>query len=181
MRRIHTGKESQATRPLPRPAGLLAAVFLALVVACGPANDGDRADAVAEDRPAVDRLALGEDVCAFCEEIIEAQRYGGELVTREGETYRFMSVECLAGFLLDRAIPAEDIRSLRVVDFNHGGRLIDARSAIYLRPDMFPGPMALDFLAVDDQRIADNLHFAYGGNLMDWDAVLTIVAREWEI
>lgn len=180
------------TRRRPPAAGTAAsvAVLAVLWVGCGPGGEPDASaaasqpdrgtDPAAETWTSADLLPANGEGCAYCG-APDTVRYGGEVTMADGRTHRFMSVECLAGFLLREAPEPSAVRSVRVVDFSHGRKLIDARSAIYLRSPNRPSPMGLNLLAVESPRVADNLHFAYGGELLDWEAVLAAVAREWSL
>jgi hypothetical protein len=130
---------------------------------------------------AVPEFAPDRTPCDFCEGIIPGERFGGEVTTAGGEVFRFMSVECLAGFLLAGRVASDELRSVRVVDYNHGERLIDARSARYLRSQFLTSPSGLGLLATETDRIAGNLHYFFGGERIDWEAVLELVGREWEL
>jgi copper chaperone NosL len=157
-------------------AGALTAAVLAVLVAAGCARtsaepaDAGRAEFAPDGGP-----------CAFCDGEIPAERFGGELVTAAGETYRFMSVECLAGFVASGRVPAEQIRSMHVVDYNDGERLIDARSALYVRSEQRRSPNGLDLLAADSEKIAHNLHFFFGGSRLMWPDVIDLVRKEWSL
>jgi copper chaperone NosL len=118
--------------------------------------------------------------CDYCPGTIPETRFGGELRTAE-RTYRFMSIECLAGFLLSGRVAEGEIRDIRVVDYNRGDRLIDARTARYVRADFQDSPNGLDLFATATDRVAGNIHYFLGGERMTWDEVLAYVKREWRV
>jgi copper chaperone NosL len=153
-----------------------AVVVLGLLVAgCGFRTDVDAADRLAR-APA---FAPDQPPCDFCEGSIPEERFGGEIVATDGRVYRFMSVECLAGFVAAGRIDERDIRSMRVVDYNHGERLIDARTAHYIRSELRQSPSGLNLLAAENEVVAHNLHFFFLGTRMTWPDVLELVGREW--
>jgi copper chaperone NosL len=157
-----------------RSAAVLAVVVLA---ACGQVAGDARTPAIAEAA----EFAPEGGSCAFCGGEIPAERFGGELVTRSGQTYRFMSVECLAGFVAAGRVTASEIRSLQVVDYNDGERLIPAEAALYVRSEYRKSPNGLNLLASDSEKIAHNLHFFFGGERLTWAQVLELVRAEWEL
>lgn len=126
-------------------------------------------------------IRYGVDRCAYCDRPIEDERFGGELRTRDGTVYKFLSVECLAGFLLEKRVADEEIAGIWVVDFSQGTRLIEAREARYVRSERRPSPSGLNILPVRDQLRAVNLHFAFGGEILDFDQVLALVAETWKV
>lgn len=159
-----------------RRCRLPSALALLVALACG----SEPGTSVAAGAPGSEPIRFGEDRCSASGEPIERKRFGAELVTRDGAVQKFRSAECLARHLIEERLSSADIESLFVVDFNHGTRLIDVRSAIFLVSEEMKGPDALNLLAVPDERLAFNLRFAYGGREARWDEVLTLVreARE---
>lgn len=149
---------------------MAAALGLLVLAGCG-------GPAVAADSP---EFPAGEP-CAYCDGMIGEQRFGGELVTRAGEAHRFMSTECLAGFIVSGGVAAQDIRSVKVVDYSHGERLIDARTALFVRSDTRNSPNGLNLLASDQEVVAHNLHFFFGGTRLTWTEVLELVRQEWAL
>jgi copper chaperone NosL len=117
--------------------------------------------------------------CAYCAGIIEQARFGGQLTTIDGQTYRFMSVECLAGFIVEGRVPAGHVASVQVVDYSHGERLIDAETAHYVRMQFERSPNGLNLAAVETERVAGTLHYFHGGERMKWPKVLEFVRQEW--
>jgi copper chaperone NosL len=172
LRSTSGGLVAAAWRPALGTAA--AAVVAALLAGCAGG-----AEARGAEEEAVPAFANGGVPCDFCEGTIPEVRFGGEVVTAAGETFRFMSVECLAGFLLGGRVPAEEIRSVRVVDYDNGERLVDAASAYFLRSQFLESPSGLRLLATDREKIARNLHYFFGGERLTWEQVLALVAAEW--
>jgi copper chaperone NosL len=148
--------------------------LVAIAAACSPPQ------ATAEARATEAKFPAGV-ACAYCDGVTVEARFGGQLTTVEGDVYRFMSVECLAGFLLEGRVPAERIVALEVVDYSHGERLIDATTAHYVRMQFERSPNGLDLAAVATERVAGTLHYFHGGERMDWARVLDYVRAEWKL
>jgi copper chaperone NosL len=164
-------------RPIPSPVlrPLAAAAVLALVAAgCG-------ADAVRTADAAVPEFAPDLPPCAYCEGTIPESRFGGQVTTADGTVFRFMSVECLAAFLLEERVPEGEIRAIQVVDYNRGEALIDAASARYLRSQFLDSPNGLGLLATETEKVAANLHYFFGGERIGWDEVLATVRDAWKL
>jgi len=162
-----------------RPRGVTASVAtaaLALVVVTAGCT---RSEVAADVGAAIEPFPAGEQ-CDYCEGVIEEARFGGQLTTTDGERYRFMSVECLAGFVLERVDEAR-IASIEVVDYAHGERLIDARTANYVKMQFERSPNGLNLAAVETERVAGTLHYFHGGERMDWTQVLEHVRNEWKL
>jgi copper chaperone NosL len=168
------GKGSRASGSLRLGAatGMFALLATAALAGCS------RVEASAEPAHDVKEFPVGE-ACAYCDGAIQESRFGGQLNTTDGQTYRFMSVECLAGFILEARVPAEQVASVQVVDYSHGERLIDAASARYVRMQFEKSPNGLNLAAVETERVAGTLHYFHGGERMDWPQVLAYVQQEW--
>lgn len=173
---------SPGRRPAPARATTTGTAAALLVVLAGSASLSGCTPrgADAETLPGAETLAPGLP-CDYCDGVVPEARFGAELVIVDGARYRFMSTECLAAFILDRGIQPNEIRSARVVDYNHGRRLIDARAAYYVRSPHLPSPNGLGLLAVETEKIARNLHFFFHGERLNWEGVLRTVRAEWQL
>jgi copper chaperone NosL len=180
-RRSFAGGGTPAARLAQRGRGDggRAAAALVALLALGTAACG-RQDASADVRREAPEFAAGVP-CAYCDGVIPEERFGAELVTASGETFRFMSVECLAGFVVEQRVAPASIAALRVVDFNHGERLLEATAAYYVRMAWVESPSGLNIAAVETERIAANLHYFLGGERMTWEEVLELVRSEWKL
>jgi copper chaperone NosL len=164
-----------------RRGGFRSAAALLLAVGAA-ACTSSRTDMDSADlRAAAPEFAPGETSCDYCDGVIPDKRFGGEIVTRDGRTLRFMSVECLAGFVASGAVADADIRTMRVVDYTHGELLIDARTAHYVRSDHRKSPSGLNLLAAETEKVAHNLHFFFHGSRLTWPEVLELVREEWAL
>jgi copper chaperone NosL len=158
-----------------RSVGAAAVAVLALLVTgCETRSAG--AEVREDDRP---RFTGQGEASAYCDGVIPETRFGGEISTRSGEVYRFMSVECLAGFVVEGRVPQSEIASVMVVDFNRNDLLIDARTAKYVRMQWEESPNGLNLVATETEKIANNLHYFLGGEQLDWTGVLEYVRSEW--
>jgi copper chaperone NosL len=175
---VSTGDGDRSRTKLQTAAFL---AFAVLVAGCEPqaqAESGIRLESrLAGDVPAWDTAGMASD---FCDGVIPATRFGGELETAD-RVFRFMSAECMAGFVGSGQVAAAEIRAMRVVDFNHGERLIDARSAHYVRMQFERSPNGLNLAATDSDKVAGSIHYFFGGERLTWDEVLDLVRREWDL
>lgn len=95
-----------------RHAVTVAAFVLAgSAVACGPAKP--------------DPIAYDADACAYCRMQISDPRFGAALITVEGRTLKFDSIECLLAYYR-QAAAAHDVASVWVSNARHPGELTDS-------------------------------------------------------
>jgi copper chaperone NosL len=119
--------------------------------------------------------------CAYCDGEIPDVRFGGEITTVGGDTYRFMAAECMAAFLVEGRVAQSDIRTVRVVDYGHGERLIDAADAYFVRMQFERSPGGLNLAALATEKIANSVRYFHGGQRLSWDEVLEVVRQEWQL
>jgi copper chaperone NosL len=126
-------------------------------------------------------IQYGSEECAYCRMIISEQQYGSQLVTRHGLVYKFDSVECLAAFEITGDVAPENIHSLWVPDFPNSPEWVAAAEAHYLHSETLRSPMGLSISAYADRSDAVLHQQQYRGEVIGWDAVHEIVAREWRL
>ncbi len=125
--------------------------------------------------PKPEPIRYGEDNGAYCLMTITDQRFGAELVTKKGKVYKFDSIECLVGFLLDGQVPEEEVHSLWVTDFAKPPTLIRAEDALYLHGENVRSPMGMNLAAFSDRAGLDAVREQMGGEVLGWEEVLELV------
>lgn len=127
-------------------------------------------------------IEYGSDICSFSGDLIETVRYGGKIILNNGDEHKFMSVECVAGFILNME-DNSDIDSVQIVDFAHGQKYLPVDQLVFLRSTLRPSPNGMFLTAIDrsNTRMVDYIYDAYPGEYLEWDEVLDIVSREWNI
>lgn len=127
-------------------------------------------------------IEYGSDICSFSGDPIETVRYGGKITLDNGDEHKFMSVECVAGFILNRD-DKSDIVAIQIVDFAHGQQYLPVDQLVFLRSNLRPSPNGLFLTAIDrsNSRMVDYIYDAYPGEYLEWDEVLDLVSREWNI
>ncbi|MEJ2502328.1 MAG: nitrous oxide reductase accessory protein NosL, partial [Gemmatimonadota bacterium] len=116
-------------------------------------------------------IAYGEDQGEYCRMTIADERYGAELVTRQGRVHRFDSIECLAGFRLAMADTA-DIHSLWVTDFADPPTLIRVEDAFFLESRDLKSPMGANLTAFGPGMTREAALHSFYGVVLSWDEVL---------
>jgi len=119
-------------------------------------------------RPAARPIAFNEENCRHCHMTIADPRFAAELVTSKGLVYAFDDVGCLAAFVREGKVPADQVHSLWVSDYLQPDSLLDARHAVFLAVDTLPTPMGSHLLALRPGAAADSLRARLGGRLLEW-------------
>lgn len=167
-----------AGRRALRPTAVAAIAVMLLATGC---VQGETTPKASSPTPSSDLMVYGESEDPYCGETVERIRWGGELRTSSGEILRFRSTECLAAHVIEGRTPADEIASIRVVDFPDSRKLIDVREARFLHTPNLASPTGLNLMAIESDKMARNLQDAYSGPIVAWDDALEIVAREWNL
>src|SRR5690606_19070125 len=133
----------------PAHTAVAAALLLSLVLsACG------------SPQPAT--VVIGQDVCEHCQMFITDDRFVTQVVTTKGKAYKFDSIECMVEFLAEGSLPADQIHSAWVSDYNEPGKWIKAEEARYLQSVNIRSPMGANLAAfsslqaLEDAKVSAN-------------------------
>ncbi len=124
-------------------------------------------------------IRIGQQECDHCRMMISQEQFAAQLITQQARQYAFDAIECMAAFVNQGDGRDLDIHSLWVPDFKEPGRWIAAEAATYLQSDGLRSPMALNFSAYADERSARDQQQEFGGQVVTWDGVQSIVRDSW--
>jgi copper chaperone NosL len=124
-------------------------------------------------------VRYGEDACAYCKMTIMDKSFAAALLTTKGKTYKFDSIECLAGFHLTERVPKEQIHSNWVTNYSSPGQLIDVSSAFLVQSERIRSPMGVGLLAFSVEKDARSFADSIEGEMLTWEEVLDRVQQAW--
>jgi copper chaperone NosL len=110
-----------------------------------------------------------EDMCAFCKMAISEKPYAAELLTRDGDAFKFDDIGCLANQLKTRQ-NRRDIAAFFVVDYD-SREWVNAEQAYFVRSEEFKTPMSGRVVAFKDRSKAEEAAAKYHGSLLGFDEV----------
>jgi copper chaperone NosL len=110
--------------------------------------------------------------------LITDNKYGAEIVSDKGKTYKFDSIECLIGFALVKNLTGNQTHDFIVSDFSNPGNFTDARNANYVHNDNFRSPMGLNVSAFGDKAKFDKFISDNGGHSLAWVEVIELVKQK---
>ena len=122
-------------------------------------------------------LVVGEDACRYCRMAIDDVRFGGMVLTARGRLETFDSIECLTAFVTSLP-PTAAPRKIWVGDFERAGRWLDATDAHFVYNGQFHSPMGRSLAAFDASRPATALQATYGGEVLTWTVVQSVIAQQ---
>ena len=122
-------------------------------------------------------INYGSDECAYCRMMITDAEFGSQIVNKQGRSYKFDSVECMAAY--DLTEESENFHSKWVPNFLNREEWLMAENAEYLHSETLRSPMGLFLSAYKDRDSAEEMKEEYGGDIVDYETVKQIVEREW--
>ena len=99
-------------------------------------------------------IKIGTDSCSYCKMTISDNRFGAELITRKGRTYKFDDIHCLVSFNKSGLSNKESIQTIYFVNFELPHNFIEASKAYLLKSDEFHTPMAGNIAAFEKEEAA---------------------------
>lgn len=100
-------------------------------------------------------LVIGGDTCAFCGMMVSDPRFAAQVVTKTGKTYMFDAIECFIAFLAEDTVPADQIHSTWVANFDQPDQWLPAAEAYYLQAIDLHSPMGANLMAFRTQAALD--------------------------
>lgn len=116
-------------------------------------------------------IKLGVDNCAFCKMTVSDARYGAEIVTKKGKTFKFDDAHCILSYMKN-LITANDIGNVYFVDFDGKHELINVKDALFFQSDELNTPMAGNVAAVSNKESLQKLSSQFKGNEVSWEDLM---------
>ena len=113
---------------------------------------------------------LPEDMCAFCKMAISEKRFASELITQDGEVFKFDDIGCLLRFRKERSHP-ELVAATFVVDFETH-EWLRSEEAYFVKSKEFRTPMGGNLVAFRAKASAAAASARYQGVQLGQKALL---------
>jgi len=115
-------------------------------------------------------IQYGQDHCHMCDMTVVDKTHASEYVTKKGRSYPFDAIECLI-WKLNKDNNENEMAYILVADYNHPGKLIDAKDATYLVSGKIKSPMGANLSAFATKEEAQKAAQSFGGKLYNWKAI----------
>jgi hypothetical protein len=113
------------------------------------------------------------DICEGCRRTIDNVKIAAEIVPPAGRLpLKFRTVSCMARYVHEHG----NTDGVVIVTDYENGRLIQARSAIFVKSEIDDNTKALDYYAFRDVKSAVAFAKKTGGSSSDWPSILKQVA-----
>jgi len=127
--------------------------------------------------PKAEKINFGKDQCAECRMTIVDTKFGAEILTKKGKTYKFDDTHCIAAFLERRGVELSNIYHVFFVDYNGNNELVDVDSAEFVVSSRLKSPMggaaAFRNLAEAKKKSAE----IEGSRVTNWATLYNILIR----
>ncbi len=120
---------------------------------------------------APDPILLGKDNCYSCKMTISSEKFGAEIVTVKGKTYKFDDSKCLLSFLGSGYVARADIHETYLTDFCEPHSLLPVTNCKLLKSVELRGPMGGDIAAFSHADSLKKMQQFYPGTLVGWDEI----------
>jgi copper chaperone NosL len=114
-------------------------------------------------------IQYGKDNCDHCKMTIVDNKFGTELITKKGRTFRFDSDECMRDYIKENKPVSTQYY---VTDYAHPGTLCNATTAFFLHSKKLKSPMGGNLAAYASKKDADIALQKLGGELLNWTQFL---------
>lgn len=126
-----------------------------------------------------EEITYGKEECSHCKMTIADNKFAAQLMTQKRKVFKFDAIECMAGYMIEQSVKKEDVAGMWVNDFSKPGEFIPAEKSWYVQSDKIPSPMGLSLSAYSSKANAEKTISSFGGQLMYWDGIKLLVAKEW--
>lgn len=112
-------------------------------------------------------IKFGQDACDFCKMTIADKKFGGEIVTSKGKTFKFDDINCIRDYMATDIFKGED-PDVYLVDYNGTGNLISTKTAFLVQSEELHGPMGGNIVAVENAQQQKDLKAKAGYTSITW-------------
>ena len=112
-------------------------------------------------------IKFGQDPCDFCKMTIADKKFGGEIVTSKGKTFKFDDINCIRDYMATDIFKGED-PDVYLVDYNGTGNLISTKTAFLVQSEELHGPMGGNIAAVENAQQQKDLKEKAGYTSITW-------------
>jgi copper chaperone NosL len=118
-------------------------------------------------------IITGKDNCQFCKMTISDNRFGAEILTNKGKTYKFDDVQCAISFLREQQEIKNSLKEIYFTDFSDPHSLIPSGSAFILKSEKLQAPMGGFYSAFKSMENLNKVKQEFQGSVTNWKEMNT--------
>ncbi|MEI8280193.1 MAG: hypothetical protein WCG87_10545 [Bacteroidota bacterium] len=121
---------------------------------------------------APEKINVGADNCAFCKMTISDPRFGAEILTKTGKTFKFDDIHCMNEFLRSMQYDWKNSSSFFLADFCNEHQLIEVSKSYVLKSPELKCPMDGHLAAFSSKDSLNNVMKVFHGEVTIWSEAL---------
>ncbi len=153
---ILQGRKTRKFSRDPISTKKLVSVNLLMLLVLGSCNSGP------------EPIKTGVDACSFCKMTISDNRFGAEIVTRKGRTYKFDDMHCLLQFSKENTVPSAEVKETYLVNFEAPHGFIEAPKSFLLKSAELRSPMGGNTAAFSTETDLQKAAQQFKGEVIAW-------------
>lgn len=110
----------------------------------------------------------GKDICDDCKMTIMDPKFGGEIITKKGRTFKFDDAHCLANFIKKGNIKEADIAQTLFINYNRANSFLDAATISFVVSNQLKSPMNSNAAAFSSKTVAEQKATETNGTIKNW-------------
>ena len=123
-------------------------------------------------------ININSDNCDYCRMMISDKEFASQTQNKQGRVFKFDSVECMAAYDITNAEEGV-VASRWVPNFLNSDEWLEAEKAVYLHSETLRSPMGMYLSAYSNRADAERMLAEYGGRIIGYSEVLSLVRSEW--
>ena len=113
-------------------------------------------------------FAQDQNKCSYCTMHVEDASHLARVQSKSGNELHFDAIECMVNYIKQKE--EGDFSSIQVADYQ-SEKLIDAKSAFYLKSKAIPSPMGAFLSAFTTKAAAEAVKDQKGGEIFNWETL----------
>jgi copper chaperone NosL len=114
-------------------------------------------------------FALGKDMCDDCKMTIMNPKFGGEIITKKGRTYKFDDAHCVVNFIKAGNVKEADIAQTVFINYQQENTFLDAKTAQFVVSEQLKSPMNSNAAAFASKQAAEQTAKETAGTVKSWN------------
>lgn len=103
---------------------------------------------------------------------ISDNRFGAEVISKQGRIFKFDDMHCVKGFLDDEILPKDNVHSVWLIDFKGSEKLIQAENSFLIQNEELRSPMGGNIATFETENELKEYQNAYSGTEIKWEDFL---------
>lgn len=118
-------------------------------------------------------INFGTDACHRCKMTIVDEKFGGEVVTKKGKSFKFDDLFCMVNYLNSGEVSEDELAFRLVVDYLRPGKLIPAGEAFYVKSARIRSPMSGNVASFHTEKAMEEHKAEWKGIYLTWGELTT--------